>query len=52
MRHWPDLCEPEVQNLRLSTQSHKNIVWFGVSVDDPLRVRRVEPVGNVNSQVK
>ena len=44
--------QPKIQNLRLAAVGHKNIRGLDVAVDDSLRVRGVERVGNLNGKIE
>ena len=44
--------QPEIQNLGVPALGHKNIRRLDVAVNDALRVRRVQPIRNLNAQIE
>jgi hypothetical protein len=50
---WPlQLCQTEVQHLRLAACRHKDIGRLDVVVSDALRVRRIQPIGNLDGEIE
>src|ERR1700687_1372460 len=47
-----DLCQPEIQNLRLASIRDKDVRWLDVPMDDALRVCAVERIGDLNAQIE
>ena len=45
-----DLCQTEIQNLRVAQRRCKNICWFDVAVNNSLRMRRCQSIGNLDPQ--
>ena len=45
------LRQPEVQNLGLSLSGHEDIRWLDVAMDDAFSVGRVQPLGDLNSDI-
>jgi len=46
------LRQPEIENLRLTSIRHEDVRWLDVPVDDALRVRRVERIGDRDAQIE
>ena len=44
--------QAEIENLGVAARGDENICGLDVAMDDALRVRGVERVGNLNSQVE
>ena len=49
---WRQLGQTKVQNLRLAAIRHENVRRLDVPMDDPLRVRGLERVGDLDGEVK
>src|SRR6266478_3006861 len=47
-----ELCQAEVQNLRMAAFGDKNICRLNIAVNDAVRVGGVECVGDLNTQVQ
>ena len=45
-----DLCQAEIQNLRVAQRRGKNICWFDVAVNNSFRMCRGQPIGNLDPQ--
>ena len=44
-----DLGQTKVKDLCLPALGHKNVSWLDVTENDPLGMRRLQRVGNLNS---
>jgi len=47
-----EFCQPEVQDLRPAARRNKDIRRLDVAVSDALRVRRIQPIGNLDGKVE
>jgi len=47
-----DLRQTEIENFRVTPLGNKNIRWFNVSMNNPLRVRRLQRLRNFRCQRK
>src|ERR1700730_10046454 len=45
-----DLGQPEIENLRLTSVRDEDVRWLDVTMDDSLRMCRIESVGNLNAE--
>src|SRR5438094_9992202 len=52
MRLRRELGQPKVENLRLRPLRDKDVGRFGVTVDDRLRVRRIQRIRDLNGKVE
>jgi hypothetical protein len=46
------LCQPEIENLRLAAASNEDVRRLDVAMSDPLVVRGAQPVGNLNGEIE
>ena len=46
------LGQAKIQNLRLAASRHENVCWLDVAMHDPLRVGRVQRIGDFRRQLK
>jgi hypothetical protein len=46
------LRKPKIQNFSVPTLGDENVRGFDVAMDDPFRMRRIERVGNFDSQLE
>ncbi len=52
MRFWSDLCQSEIENLRLPATGYEDVGGLDVLMNDALGVCGVESVGNLNAQIE
>ncbi len=45
-----DLGQPEIQHLGVPALGHENIRGLDVAMHDALRMRRIQPIGNLDGQ--
>src|SRR2546425_2966616 len=44
--------QAKVQNLGLAASRHEDVRWLDIAMNDPLRVRRIQSISNLNSQLQ
>jgi len=44
-----DLGQPEIENLRLTSIRYEDVRWLDVTMDDPLRMCRIQRVANLDA---
>src|SRR4029077_835373 len=52
LRFERDLCQPEVENLRLTSIRHEYVRGLDIAMDDALRVCGVESIGHLDAQIE
>jgi hypothetical protein len=48
MAYRNQFCQAKIQDLGMPSFGHKNVRWLDITVDDSLRVCRIQSVGNSN----
>ena len=44
--------QAEIENLGLAARGDENVRWLDVAVNDALRVRRIQRIGNLDGEVE
>ena len=52
MRSRGDLCQSEIEDLRLAARGNENVGRFDIAVNDALRVGGVKGLGNLPNQIE
>ena len=47
-----DLDQPEIENLRLTSVGYEDVRGLDVPMDDALRVRRIQRIGDLDAQIE